>query len=132
MKIPYVPDSKYRPLNINQRKAWREFCAEHASRYFCRIIPEYHLLSTNGRYREFVYWRFYAMAVMNAHGLSQTRIANILELGDHTSVLNGLRRAHGHDGKLDGRYEPLWTKEHFEKLALADEQSALGNDWRAA
>ena len=132
MTIPPLPSSRVRPITADQRKAWREFCATHASRYFCEIIPEYRLKANLGKYREYVQWRWYAMAVMQAHGLSQPRIAKVLGLKDHVAVTHGLRRAHGHDGKLLHKHDPLWTKEHFEKLALIDQQKAEGKKWKAA
>lgn len=48
------------------------------------------------------------------------QIARALRLKDHSTVLHGLRRAHGHDGKLIHKHEPLWTKEQFQNMAFAD------------
>ncbi len=132
MSIPPLPKSIYRPITAEQCKAWREFCAVHVSRYFCEIVPEYRLSAKLGRYQEYARWRFYSMALMEAHGVSQPRIAKVLDLKDHTAVLHGLRRAHGHDGKLLHKQEPLWKKEHFEKLVLIDQQQDQGRKWVAA
>ena len=63
--------------------------------------------------------RWFAMAYMHAMGkYSMPQIARALHLDDHTTVLYGLRRAHGHDGK-DHR-EPLWNKEQFENMVKRD------------
>ena len=135
MIIPALPKSKMRPITAGQCKAWREFCAERVSRHFREIVPEYRLKADLGTYREYAHWRFYAMAIMSAHGLSLPRIAKVLGLKDHTAVLYGLRRAHGYDGNWKAnrhKPEPLWTKEHFEKIALADQQETQGKKWRAA
>lgn len=118
--IPHIPESKYHPMQQTVCQEWREFCAERVGRHFNRFVGEAQLHARMGRFGEYPTYRFYAMALMEAHGLSQPRIAAVLGLSDHTSVLHGLRRAHGHDGKLEGQYEPLWKREHFEKIALAD------------
>ncbi len=112
------------------KRQWRELCAKHASREFGQIIHQEGLLAEHGKFRPMLWWRYYAMGVLWAHGFSQPRSAMILGYDDHTSILNGLRRAHGHDGKFSG--EPLWTKEHFEKVALCDESGWLGLQWVAA
>ena len=68
--------------------------------------------------------RFYIMAYLYEYDqprFSMPNIAAMLHLTDHTSVLHGLRRAHGHDGKgVALKKEPLWTKEHFKNLVAAD------------
>lgn len=68
--------------------------------------------------------RFFAMAYMHATGrFSLPQIARALHLKDHTTVLHGLRRAHGHDGKTPkNRHmkEPLWNKERFMNMVAAD------------
>lgn len=112
------------------KKQWRELCAKHASREFGRIITVKDLGADQGKFRPMLWWRYYAMGVLWAHGFSLPRSAAVLGYDDHTSILNGLRRAHGHDGKL--KNEPLWTKEHFEKVALADEAEFIGVEWVAA
>jgi hypothetical protein len=64
--------------------------------------------------------RWFAMAYLHATGrYSQPQIAKALHLKDHTTVLYGLRRAHGHDGK--DRNEPLWNKEQFKNMVKLDE-----------
>lgn len=110
---------------------WRALCARHASKEFGRIIPEAYLLAGLGKITRFTHWRYYSMAILHAYGFSLPRIASILGFKDHTTIINGLRRAHGHDGKkLKG--EPLWTKEHFEKIVLIEEQENAGLTWRVA
>lgn len=66
--------------------------------------------------------RFFAMAYMHATGrYSLPQIAHALKLSNHTSVLYGLRRAHGHDGKGPAASrEPLWNKEQFENMVRQD------------
>lgn len=65
--------------------------------------------------------RWFCMAYMHAIGRhSQPQIAKAFQLSDHTTVLYGLRRAHGHDGKLLHRFDPLWNKELFENLVRLD------------
>jgi chromosomal replication initiation ATPase DnaA len=68
--------------------------------------------------------RWFAMAYLHATGrYSMPQIAKALHLKDHTTVLYGLRRAHGHDGKPPKQkhnFEPLWKKERFENMVLAD------------
>ncbi len=132
MTIPHIPKSIYRPMLAAQREEWRAFCAERVSCYFCQPVSECQLLAEMGRSGSYPRWRFYAMALMEAHGMSQPRIAAVLGLSDHTSVLHGLRRAHGHDGKLIRQHKPLWKREHFEKVALADQQEAEGRAWEEA
>ena len=79
--------------------------------------------------------RFYVMAYMHATGrYSMPQIATALNLKDHTSVLHGLRRAHGHDGKGTKHkhvYEPLWNKEHFQNIMREDfpEMFIEESDW---
>lgn len=68
--------------------------------------------------------RQFAMAYMYATGrFSMPQVAKALSLKDHNAVLHGLRRAHGHDGKLLHKYEPLWNKEHFEYIVKLDGSS---------
>jgi hypothetical protein len=85
--------------------------------------------------------RWFVMAYMEATGrFSMPQIARALNLEDHTTVLYGLRRAHGHDGKPAKRkhnLEPLWKKERFENMVLADmPESAFtfvsGEGWEIA
>lgn len=92
----------------------------HASREMERVItPE--MVYDRSRRRLNVHARWYLMAYMRAFDrFSLPRIAWALKQKDHTTVLHGLRCAHGHDGKLLHKYEPLWTKEHFEKIAAED------------
>lgn len=88
--------------------------------------------------------RFFAMAYMDARGIySQPQMAAALHLEDHTSILHGLRRAHGHDGKgIAAQKEPLWKKERFKYMVRVDYPSVIvraedwkfknGSGWRAA
>ncbi len=68
--------------------------------------------------------RWFVMAYLHATGdYSMPQIARALKMADHTTVLYGLRRAHGHDGKPPKRkheVEPLWNKEHFQNIVDAD------------
>lgn len=68
--------------------------------------------------------RWFAMAYMHATGrYSMPQIARALKLDDHTTVLYGLRRAHGHDGKQAHRKhtnEPLWDSERFKNMVAKD------------
>lgn len=115
------------------KREWRELCAKHASREFKQRIHPEGLLAHQGKWDSLTEWRFYAMAILQAHGFSMPRTAAILGFSDHTSILHGLRRAHGHDGKgIAVKKEPLWKREHFEKIALGDEAEFLGVAWRAA
>lgn len=121
------------PWQSKSATQWREKAARHASREFGRVIPQLCLVALQGRYQYFSRPRFYACAYLTEHGLTRERVRDILGYANHTSVLNALRRAHGHDRKgRAARSEPLWTKEHFEKLVLADQQEAAGKAWRAA
>jgi SRSO17 transposase len=75
------------------------------------------------------------MAYMHATGrYSMPQIARALHLKDHTTILHGLRRAHGHDGKPSKRknqIEPLWKKDQFVNMVRADfpELFAEEADW---
>lgn len=72
------------------------------------------------RYKHAKEPRWFCMAYMHvAGGYSQTVLGKIFKR-DSTTILHGLRRAHGHDGKLIHHHEPLWTKEHFVNLAARD------------
>jgi hypothetical protein len=117
-------------MQPHQIKFWREICAKRASQEFARRISPDEIVASNGRCRREKDWRFFSIALLRAHDFSLTRIAAILGYKDHTSVLNGLRRAVGHDGKLGN--EPLWKTEHFKKIALMDEASFIGVEWVAA
>ena len=68
--------------------------------------------------------RWYVMAYMHATGrFSMPQIARALHLEDHTTVLYGLRRAHGYDGKPAHRKHtntPLWDSERFKNMVAAD------------
>ncbi len=68
------------------------------------------------------YPRFFVMAYMHATGrYSFPQIAHALHLKDHTSVLHGLRRAHGHDGKgRTANKKPMWTKDQFVNMVMRD------------
>ena len=67
--------------------------------------------------------RWFCIAYMHAIGTkSLPQVGNAFNR-DHTTILYGLRRAHGPDGKwFKGRPqpEPLWTKEHFINLVVRD------------
>ena len=68
--------------------------------------------------------RWFVMAYMHATGrYSLPQIAKALQLKNHSSVLYGLRRAHGHDGKslnlIHGK-PTLWKKDHFVNMVKAD------------
>ncbi|MCR9195067.1 MAG: hypothetical protein NXH88_10060 [Hyphomonas sp.] len=94
----------------------------HASRYFERLITV-EALRSGQQYSFHARPRWYVQAYLYAYDSSRFSMPNIaamLHLANHTSVLHGLRRAHGHDGKLLHKFDPLWTKEHFEKLARVD------------
>ena len=78
--------------------------------------------------------RWFAMAYMHAMGkYSMPQIARALHLDDHTTVLYGLRRAHGYDGKFKHgcRNEPLWKKEQFTNMVREDfpEMFEKESDW---
>jgi len=79
--------------------------------------------------------RWFVMAYMHATGrYSMPQIARALHLKDHTTILHGLRRAHGHDGKPSKRknqIEPLWKKDQFVNMVRADfpELFAEEADW---
>ena len=68
--------------------------------------------------------RWFVMAYLHATGdYSMPQIARALKMEDHTTVLYGLHRAHGHDGKPTKRkyeVEPLWNKERFINMVAAD------------
>ena len=64
--------------------------------------------------------RYFVMAYLHECGWSMPRIAKALGLKNHTSVLYGLRRAHGHDGKLPYLRQPLWNKELFKNRVAED------------
>jgi len=73
-----------------------------------------------GKHRHSSRPRWFCMAYMAAAGdYSQTKLGEMFKR-DHTTVLYGLRRAHGHDGKFINKHEPLWTKEHFRNLVALD------------
>lgn len=114
-------------------KQWRIKAAKHATRHFGRYIPQILLIAAQGKWSGYTEPRFYAVAYLRAKGLGFDHIARIIGYGHHTSVLNALRRAHGHDGKgRAAKAEPLWSAEHFEKLVLAEEQERQGKKWVAA
>ena len=66
--------------------------------------------------------RFFAMAYMHATGrFSLPQIARAFKLKDHTTVLHGLRRADGHDGKgKTANKTPLWDSERFKNMVRQD------------
>ncbi|MEL6754974.1 MAG: helix-turn-helix domain-containing protein [Pseudomonadota bacterium] len=65
--------------------------------------------------------RFFVMAYMRAtRRFSLPQIALALQVKDHSTILYGLRRAHGYDGKLVERFTPLWNKEQFENMVAED------------
>ena len=128
--IPNRPTNPTAKMQPHQRKFWREVCAKNASREFGRVISPDQLKATEGRHRPELIWRYFSIALLRAHDFSFPRIASILHYRDHTSVLNGLRQATGHDGKLEN--DPLWKTEHFQKIALADESEFIGVAWVAA
>ena len=108
-------------IKANAEKKWRELAAEKATQYFGRFIPEVNLKATEGKFKDWVEPRWYACAYLRAHGLSLRKIANILHYSDHTSVMHGRDKA-----------RERWTKEHFEKIALVDEQDVQGKAWSMA
>lgn len=91
----------------------------HASVEFGRVITVEHLRDRS-KARSSVHPRYYVMAYLKAYkpSYSQPQIAHGLNMRNHTTVLHGLRKAIGWDGK--GEAQPLWKKEHFEKLARED------------
>ena len=92
----------------------------HASRELERVVT-LEMVYDRTKTRLCVHARWYVMAYMHAFGrFSLPKIARAVKREDHTTVLHGLRCAHGHDGKLLHKYKPLWTKEHFEKIAAED------------
>jgi len=121
-----------------------EQAAKWASIEFGRLIT-IEALRAKTKARSHTAPRFFVMAYLDATGkYSQPQIAKMLHLGDHTTVLNGLRRAHGYDGKgyrvsKGKRYkiEPLWTSEQFVKMAESDTPEAdfnfvSGLGWKVA
>ena len=75
--------------------------------------------------------RWFCMAYLHATGrYSMPQIARALGLKDHTTVLFGLRRAHGYDGKpitikrkgVNSKVypRPLWKKEQFKNMVAQD------------
>lgn len=98
-----------------------EKAAKWASIEFERLITV-KSLRTDSKVLSVSYPRFFAMAYMHETGrYSLPQIARALNLTNHTSVLHGLRRAHGHDGKkVAQRKEPLWTKELFQNAVRKD------------
>ena len=96
--------------------------AEIAGKRFARkhvLVP--------GKYRDLVEVRRFLCCYLYAlpNNLSQTQIADMLCLGNHTSVLYALRRGHGHDGKLLQKYKPTWEKALFKRFA---EEDAIDGD----
>lgn len=108
-------------LKANAETKWRELAAQKATDHFGRFIPPVNLKATQGKFKDWVEPRWYACAYLRAHGLSLPKIANILHYNDHTSVMHGRDKA-----------RERWTKEHFEKIALADEQEVQGKAWSIA
>lgn len=100
-----------------------EKAAARATKEFGRPITT-QLLKAKTKARSHTEPRYFVMAYMHATGrYSQPQIAKALGLEDHSTVLHGLRRAHGHDGKfLTGpkQIKPLWKKEQFENMVFLD------------
>ena len=99
-----------------------EKAAKWASIEFNRLITV-EALRSKSRAISVSHPRFFAMAYMHAKNkYSMPQIAHAFGLEDHTSVLHGLRRAHGHDGKgrTAGR-KPLWKKDQFVNMVRADD-----------
>lgn len=101
---------------------------KHCSIEFGRVVTVGDI-KANSRARLFGRPRWFSMAYMHAIGeYSLTQIAEAHNLRNHTSVLHGLRRAHGYDGvpvfSTRGgkpfKLEPLWTKKKFEGLVYRD------------
>lgn len=92
---------------------------KRASTEFDRVVT-LEEMQDPGKHRHSSQPRWFCMAYMAAAGdFSQVSLGKMFKR-DHTTVLYGLRRAHGHDGKLIHQHEPLWTKEHFENLVALD------------
>lgn len=84
---------------------------ERATEYFGREIT---LDSLRTRYKSKFYTRprFYVAAYLKAQSkkfYSYPQIATIFQQGDHTTVMNGVKRAH-----------EAWGEQHFNRLALLD------------
>jgi DNA-binding GntR family transcriptional regulator len=102
-----------------------EQAAKRASLQFDRLVTV-EALRANCKSQYHAQPRWFVMAYM--------QIAKALNLKDHTTILYGLRRAHGHDGKPAKRkhnYEPLWSKERFENIIREDfpEIFIAESDW---
>jgi len=92
---------------------------KHASIEFGRLITVKSLL-TKCKSPHYTEPRWFCMAYMHAiDRYSYPRIARAFGMKDHTTVLHGLRRAHGHDG-VNITKAPLWTKERFKNMAMRD------------
>jgi hypothetical protein len=111
-----------------------EKAAKWASLEFDRLITV-ESLRTRTKALSHSHPRFFAMAYMRAMGrYSLPQIAIALHLKDHTTVLHGLRRAHGYDGKAQKNRnmpEPLWKEEQFKNMVRQDwpELFDLDDDW---
>ena len=86
------------------------------------ITPE--LLKEKTKMPRYVRPRYFVMAYLHETGrYSMPQIARSLQLDDHTTVLHGLRRAHGYDGKYLNRekpIKPLWKREQFQNMVIYD------------
>lgn len=85
------------------------------------------MVQSKTKARSVVKARWFVMAYLYATGrYSMPQIATALNLSDHTTVLYGLRRAHGHDGKpclitkKKVTPKPLWKKEQFVNMVRRD------------
>lgn len=64
--------------------------------------------------------RWFCMGYMHMTGnYSLSKLGEMFKR-HHSTILHGLRKAHGHDGKLAHKESALWTKEHFENLLFLD------------
>lgn len=97
--------------------------AKRASVEFDRLVTV-EALQANCKSQYHAQPRWFVMAYMHATGrYSMPQIARALKLKDHTTILYGLRRAHGHDGKSAKRkhtHEPLWKKDQFVNMVRED------------
>lgn len=101
--------------------------AKHASIEFDRLVTVEQIRDKT-KVRSVVAPRHYCVAYMHAIGrFSLPQVAIAFNRNDHTTILNSLRKAHGHDGRgfqvrngVREPIEPLWNKELFVNLVRRD------------
>jgi len=84
------------------------YCIEAAS--YAYAVPMREMLSGR-RFRDVAWARFAAMWLARTQGYSNARIARVLRMSDHTSVIHGSRRAaelHDADEDFGDRLQKAW------------------------